>query len=192
MKKYLLIMTFILLGIILSGCNDSWSNQDTAQDNINIVDTQAIEPQIESDINDTIQDDSIQAQETLISFFAYLSNQDFENALTLFELNEADNIWERLKDFSLPEDRNDKEKILQNYCQAIGTCLPANVIQIQKEDNDTYNLLVQFQNPDTSIFVLGPCCGATEEEMPSQDKFEFKVKKINGTFKVATPPIYRP
>jgi hypothetical protein len=96
----------------------------------------------------------MQAQKALVDFFAYLSNQDFENALTLFELNESDNIWERLKDFSLPEDADNQVKILQNYCKATGTCLPANVIQIQKEDNDTYNLIVQFQNIDGSIFVL--------------------------------------
>jgi hypothetical protein len=40
--------------------------------------------------------------------------------------------------------------------------------------------------------VLGPCCGATEEEMPPQDEFVFKVKKINGEFKVITVPVYIP
>ena len=175
MKKYLLIAVFLFIGIAFFGYNNFSSNENGA------------------DKTGSEQDELMRAEETLVSFFAYLSNQDFEKALSLFELSDDPaNSWEGLEIFSLPEDRNDKTKVLKNYCQATGTCLKARVIETKKEYNDTYNLVVQFQNADDSVFVLGPCCGATEEEMPPQDKFNFKVKKINNVFKVATAPIYVP
>jgi hypothetical protein len=34
---------------------------------------------------------------------------------------------------------------------------------------------VAYVNPDGSRFVLGPCCGATEEEMPPVDVFTVRV-----------------
>ncbi|MDD5749442.1 MAG: hypothetical protein PHO91_01485 [Patescibacteria group bacterium] len=139
-----------------------------------------------------IINEAVKAEQTLISFFTYLNDQDFDKALTLFELDGSTSSWENLEIFSLPEDRNDKAKILKRYCEATGTCLRAKVIDIKKENNGTYNLLVQFQKADGSTFVLGPCCGATEEEMPSQNKFNFEVKKIDNTFKVTTAPIYVP
>lgn len=64
--------------------------------------------------------------------------------------------------------------------------------KINEETNDTYNFLVQFIKKNNDIFVLGPCCWASEEEMPPKDKFNFKVKKINNSFKVITPPVYVP
>ena len=140
----------------------------------------------------SIKSEPAKAEEALVSFFMHLNNQDFEKALVLFELNGSTSSWEWLENFSLPEDRNDKAKVLQRYCEATGTCLQAEVIEIKKEAADSYNLLVQFQKTDGNTFVLGPCCGASEEEMPPQDKFEFKVKKIDGEFKVITAPIYVP
>lgn len=161
--------------MVLSGC-DNLLSKDTEYRNISA----------------SQQDESAKATETLVSFFTYLNNQDFEKALTLFELDDVANSWEGLETFSLPEDREDKAKVLKNYCKATNTCLRAKVIEIEKEADGKYNLVVQFQNADGSTFVRGPCCGATEEEMPSQDIFEFEVKKINNVFKVMTAPIYIP
>lgn len=197
MKKYLLITAFLLLGVTLSGCSNPSSSENTTKtDQEKKIDKQEIgQPKKQNESNKTttsIQDESAKAVEVLVSFFAYLSNQNFEKALTLFELDDPANSWEGLENFSLPEDRNNKAKVLNNYCEATGTCLKAKIIETKKENDDTYNLVVQFQNTNGSIFVLGPCCGATEEEMPSRDKFDFKVKKINNLFKVTTAPVYRP
>lgn len=173
MKKTLLIICFIFLGLTLSGCNNISQNENTNQ-------------------NIQEKDGFKKAELALVSFFSYLSDQKFEKALTLFELEDSTNSWEGLESFSLPEDRNNKAKVIERYCEATRTCLKAKVIETKKETSDTYNLLVQFLNIDGSIFVLWPCCGASEQEMPSQDKFNFKVKKINNIFKVTTAPIYVP
>lgn len=181
MKNYLLATSLLCLTLILSACTNFVSNENRVDD------------VQESVLNAIQQDESARAEETLVSFFGYLNDQDFDNAMNLFELGgDSENSWEGLESFTLPEDRNDKGNVLRNYCEATGTCLNATVIEIEKETDSIYNMVVQFQNDDGSTFVLGPCCGATEEEMPSQDKFNFKVQKINNDFKVTTPPIYVP
>jgi hypothetical protein len=186
MKKPLLIIAFLLLGITISGCRAPSLNENTNKE----IEQQ--QNQNESDKISSTKDESIKAAEALVSFFMYLSNQNFEKALTLFELDDSANSWAGLESFSLPEDRNDKVKVLKSYCKATETCLEAKVIETKQETNDSYNLVVQFKNTDGSTFILGPCCGATEEEMPSKDKFDFKVKKFNNEFKVTTAPVYSP
>lgn len=142
----------------------------------------------EKDITILPKSDEETVKETLISFFDNLKNGEFEKALAIFELDD----WQVIDTFSPPEERDNKAKVLENYCKAVGTCLKANVLEIKKEKSGEYNLVVQFEREDGSIFVLGPCCGETEETMPPQDKFDFKVKKIDGVFKVLTPPVYVP
>lgn len=136
--------------------------------------------------------ESEMAAEALILFFDYLSQNEFEKALTLLSLEGPEDTWQWLANFSLPEDRDDQAKILENYCQATGTCLKAKVLSTQINENNEYDLVVQFINQDQSTFVFGPCCGESEETMPSKDKFDFKVKKINNKYMVLTPPLYRP
>jgi hypothetical protein len=166
MKK-ILFTIFLCSIVVLTGCSNT-SNKINEQDDLSI------------------------AENALISFFDHLDSQNFEKALELFELNHSADSWEGLEIFSLPEERDNRAQVLKNYCAATGTCLKAMVIDTIKENEETYNLLVQFKRADGSIFILGPCCGATEEEMPSQKEFNFKVKKINNEFKVITTPIYVP
>jgi len=150
------------------------------------------QPKEQKNIEPVSKDESEMAKTALVTFFDYLSKNEFEKALSLFSLDDPTNSWEGLESFSLPEERNNKAKVLENYCKATGTCLKAKVLEVKKATDDEYNLVVQFLNKDSSIYVFGPCCGATEETMPSKDKFDYKVKKINNTFKVLTAPLYRP
>ncbi len=187
MSKTLLITSFLFLVIALSGC-DNFSVNENIDNDIEQQGRQNDSGKISSE-----QDESTKAEDALVSFFTHLENQDFEKALLFFELDDPVNDWEGLESFSpLTEDRRSKANVLKNYCEATGTCLEARVIETKKGNNDTYDLVIQFKNPDGSTFVLEPCCGATEEEMPAQDKFDFKVKKINNDLKVTTAPVYRP
>ncbi|RJR31636.1 hypothetical protein C4569_01600 [Candidatus Parcubacteria bacterium] len=177
MKKLLFTAALLFIGLVVSGCTLLKDNNNGQQN--------------KADRIVSAQDEITQAQEALITFFKYLSRQDFESALTLFEPDE-ENSWEWIANFTIEEDRNNKAEVLKNYCEAVGTCLEVKIIEAKKEVDDVYNLVVQFQKPDGGVFVLGPCCGATEEEMPPQNKFNFTVKKINSVFKVTTAPVYRP
>jgi hypothetical protein len=153
-------------------------------------------PKESQNIVPVLKDESEMAKNTLVAFFDYLSKNEFEKALGLFSPDDNTDIggfsWEGLADFSLPAERNNKAKVLENYCKATGTCLKAKVLEVKKGTGDNYDLVVQFLNADGSVFVKGPCCGATEETMPSTSKFDFKVKKINNAFKVLTNPVYIP
>ena len=63
----------------------------------------------------------------------------------------------------------------------------------QELRGDTYIFQVEFNNPDGSLFVRGPCCGATETGMPSVSEFEFRVgRDVEGQFLVLDTPPYVP
>ncbi len=136
-----------------------------------------------------VVDEAVIAQNTLTSFFDNLNKQNFVKALEYFTTDKE--IWESLNIYN-PERETDHDDIIENYCQATLTCLPVNNIESTKISGDEYQYKVQFYKNDGSVFVLWPCCGATEEEMPPKDTFEYTVKKINDTFKVITPPLYVP
>ena len=129
------------------------------------------------------------AENTLTAFFENLSKNEFSKAINFFSPNDSD--WENLKVYNEPNE-TDKVKMIENYCKATTTCLEAEILETAKISEDEYRMIVRFLNKDGGIYVLGPCCGATEEEMPPQNEFDFTVKKINGSFKVITPPVYVP
>lgn len=199
-----LLLTIIITAIVVAGIVLSFidltqkSSEKSVIDNRNIVESEQFNQESKrveqlkekGDIISVSVDESEMAKNTLISFFDYLSKNEFEKALTLLNLDEGE--WEGLSIFSLPEERSNKAKVLETYCQAVGTCLRAEVLDVKKEMSDEYSLVVQFLNKDGSIYVFGPCCGATEETMPSKKEFDYKVKKIDDIFKVETAPLYRP
>lgn len=72
-------------------------------------------------------------------------------------------------------------------------CLEVRSTTFKELRGDTYVFQVEFSNPDGSLFVLGPCCGATETEMPSVSQFEFRVDRVAGSkFVVLDAPPYVP
>lgn len=154
-------------------------------------------------------DEPADAEKILVDFFTYLNHKDYNKAVDLLTIPEkasqecpldADEFdgcgnysWEGLESFSRQEERNNKAKVLENCAHTTKEAtLKPNIIGIQKYSEGKYIFTVQFFKNDGSILVEGPCCGATEEQMPSLDKFEYKVKKIDGIFKVITPPVSRP
>jgi hypothetical protein len=55
-----------------------------------------------------------------------------------------------------------------------------------------FEFVVEFIWLDGTLFMLGPCCGATEAEIPPVWQFPYTVKKIDGMFKVIEGPVYVP
>ncbi|MFH1030271.1 MAG: hypothetical protein V1770_03370, partial [bacterium] len=154
-----------------------------------------------------LKDESAEAEKVLLEFFGYLKNKEYDKAVGLLEIPEnaiqecsmdedgfdgcPNETWNGLKTFSPQEDENSKAKVLENYASLKKEAeLRANVLEIKKYSEGKYILTVQFLNSDGSILVEGPCCGNTEEG--STDKFEYKVKKIDGVFKVITAPLHIP
>lgn len=132
------------------------------------------------------------AETVLTAFFGDLASGLFDEAVPKFAPEENDpEAWNWLAGFG-EDGAEGRDRVLKNYCAAVGTCLPAKVVSSVSEEAGTFVFKVQFLKPDGGIFVLGPCCGASEEEMPSRDTFDYIVKKIDGTYKVITPPQYVP
>lgn len=51
---------------------------------------------------------------------------------------------------------------------------------------------VSFFNPDGSTFTLGPCCGASEADMPPRSVFPYEVIVAEGKYLVLGTPPYVP
>ena len=57
---------------------------------------------------------------------------------------------------------------------------------------DDFRFTVELQNPDGSLFVLGPCCGADPDTEPPWTQFDFLVKRTDSGFLVQDLPVYVP
>jgi len=139
------------------------------------------------------------AKETLINFFDYLRDGQYDKAVLLFEPWEEGmgihhSSWEGFFSFLLQEERNEKgkPKALGIVYTSVGTPIRVNVLDIRKSDKNVYRSKVQFVKNDGTIYTYGPCCGATEDSMPSQTEFVYFVERIDGVYKVRTPPLFRP
>lgn len=183
MKKTLLFGLFVGIVLVFVGCSQNVDEKRS-------VDTLTVPVGKDDDVEVEEIDYPVTAEETLVAFFDYLSRGEFGNAVKLFSSDESD--WESLWVYSSAEERNDKAKVLENYCKATLTCLSAEVVEAGELANDEYDFVVRFLNSDGTIFVFGPCCGATEDQEPSKDKFDYKVKKVGDVYKVMAPPLYRP
>ncbi|MDA8242431.1 MAG: hypothetical protein M0Z67_18930 [Nitrospiraceae bacterium] len=137
------------------------------------------------------------AKETLIEFFNYLHGGQYDKAVLLFEpwekgVGRQRSNWEGISSILPPAERSDKGKALGAYYRSVGVPIRAKVLDIKKVADNEYKLKIQFLKDDGSIYVYGPCCGATEKEMPSETEFDYFVQGIKGIYKVRTPPLFRP
>jgi len=130
-----------------------------------------------------------EAQEALIKFFDLLNSKQYAEAESLYG-----GSFEGLQDNNPGVDPSDHVKLLENACEINGhQCLLASTVTFKSLQGDTYIFQVEFSNPDGSLFVRGPCCGANETDMPSVSQFEYHVARAaTGTFRVMDLPPYIP
>lgn len=55
-----------------------------------------------------------------------------------------------------------------------------------------FRFTVELQNPDSSLFVFGPCCGADPALEPPWTQFDFLVRKTGEKFLAQDLPVYVP
>lgn len=129
------------------------------------------------------------AEQAAIDFFDLLSSGKYQHAAEMYA---GDYAGLRDMNPALPE--NDHAALWRNACRINGfQCLPVHqVLEIEKFSLNEYRLKVQFQNPEGSVFILGPCCGADEEEMPPIAEFDVYVIERDGNFYVVSLPVYVP
>ena len=151
--------------------------------------TQQVQPvlTIEPTISKDISLDN--ARFALLTYFTLLHDKNYTEAITYHGSG-----YEYLQGWNPNVNKNDYVKLLENGCTENGLhCLKVSSILEEKIVSPTeYTFKIQFSNEDGTIFKRGPCCGATEKEMPTQTNFDYTVRKIDLNFKVTTQPVYTP
>ena len=130
-----------------------------------------------------------EAQQALISFFSLLNTKKYDEAVSLYG-----GSYEQLQIFNPEIDPKDHVALWSWVCESrILQCLTVRTATFKNLQGDTYVFQVEFSNQDGSLFVLGPCCGANETEMPPVSQFEYKVtRNASGQFVVMDLPPYVP
>jgi hypothetical protein len=129
------------------------------------------------------------AQEVLVNFLTRLHTKNYAEAVSLYG-----GEYEQLQVFNTEIDPNDHLALWTWACdQQLLQCLGVRSTTFQELSGTAYIFQVEFNNPDGSLFVLGPCCGANETEMPPVSQFEFTVtRNAEGKFVVLNTPPYVP
>lgn len=130
-----------------------------------------------------------EAYDTLINFLTLLQTKNYLDAAPLYG-----GEYEQLQVFNTEIDPNDHFALWAWACDhQMLQCLEVRSATFKELRGGTYIFQVEFSNPDGSLFVLGPCCGANETEMPPVSQFEYAVNRnTDGKFVVMTTPPYIP
>ena len=146
-------------------------------------------PNVATPVPTPLSSTASEAQEVLIKFFGLLNSKQYAEADALYGGD-----YEQLKVFSSDTDPSDHAKLWADACQLAGLqCLEVRSATFKNLQGDTYIFQVEFSNPDGSLFVLGPCCGANETEMPPVSQFEYAVaRNADHQYVVMNLPPYVP
>jgi hypothetical protein len=154
-KVTILFLCFVLM----QGCNLPLANQldSTTETLPGEISTESITSQIDA-----------QASSTLRSFFAYLNQGDYEQAVRLYG-----GSYEELYYMNPTINPENKADLLESGCQFNGfMCMKVlNESLVEVKETREFMFEVNFANPDGSLYIMGPCCGASEEVSPPKSNF---------------------
>lgn len=130
-----------------------------------------------------------EAQQILVEFFSLLNSREYDEAVPLYG-----GSYEQLQIFNPEIDSADPVALWEWVCESrILQCLQVRTATLMNLQGNTYVFRVEFNNPNGGLFVLGPCCGANETEMPPVSQFEYPVARTTeGKFVVMELPPYVP
>ena len=125
----------------------------------------------------------------LVDFLTLLHTRHYVDAVSLYG-----GEYEQLQVFNTEIDRNDHVALWSWACDhQLLQCLEVRSATFKELRGDLYIIQVEFNNPDGSLFILGPCCGAEETEMPPVSQFEFTVSRnTDRRFVMMNMPPYVP
>ena len=131
------------------------------------------------------------ALQSLMSFFDHLSAGRYEEASQLYG-----GPYEQLIHHNPALDPQDHAALLRNACTVNGfQCLRVRTARLHQQvaSGAEFHFRVEFSTPDGGLFVRGPCCGASETDMPPQSEFLFTVTMSkDGEYRVQDLPVYVP
>ncbi|HLF90975.1 MAG TPA: hypothetical protein VI451_18675, partial [Anaerolineales bacterium] len=127
------------------------------------------------------------ARNSLLSFFTGLHEGRFAEAAILY--------GGPLDIVVVPNPESppsDPGQFWEEACHLLQCLLVANIVEEEQIAPDEFRFVIEFVWDDGTRFQFGPCCGATEADMPPVWQFPYMVKKIDGQMKVMEPPVYVP
>ncbi len=130
------------------------------------------------------------ARQVLLAYLDALKKADYQAVVELYGGSYA---WLAEMNPDLPAE--DRLALWTRACQQNGfvcNLTVKNWVQVAQLSPDQFRFTVELQNPDGSLFVLGPCCGADVEEFPPLTQFDFLVQHVGDAFLVQSLPIYVP
>lgn len=129
------------------------------------------------------------AREALTSYFSLLRAGRYGEAIHYYG-----GTYDILRGWNPDIDEDDYATLFKRGCTGNGLqCLRIRIIVREEQVSPTeFRFIVEFMNDDGTPFVRGPCCGATEEQMPPQAQFTFTVRKADNRFLVQDLPVYVP
>ena len=130
-----------------------------------------------------------EAHDVLVGFLTLLHTKSYTEAAPFYG-----GEYDSLQVFNPQIDPDDQVALWTWACEnKLLQCLEVRSVAFQELVGDSYIFQVEFNNLDGSLFVLGPCCGANETEMPPVSRFEFTVSRnADGKFVVMNAPPYVP
>ena len=130
-----------------------------------------------------------EAHGVLVDFLTLLHEKKYAEAVPLYG-----GEYEPLQVFNPEIDPDDHLALWTWACDnQLLQCLEVRSATFKELRGDSYVFQVEFNNPDGSLFVRGPCCGADETEMPPVSRFEFMVSRnADGRYVVMNTPPYVP
>lgn len=137
----------------------------------------------------TPDSESSAAQLTMLQYFDYLNSGNFGQGAALYG-----GPQEEMQVNNPEVDPDDLAALLESACRFQLRCLPVkDVVGSEEVSPGEFVFQVEFEGPDGETFVLGPCCGASEEIMPPMSVFEVRVRRTAaGDFEVLDLPVYVP
>jgi hypothetical protein len=127
------------------------------------------------------------ARNTLLSFFTYLHEGRYAEAAPLY--------GGPLDAVVVPDPESaggDPGRFWEQACFLLQCLLVADIVEEEQVAPDEFRFLVEFMWDDGTLVTLGPCCGASEADMPPVWQFPYTVRVIEGQFAVMEPPLYVP
>lgn len=132
--------------------------------------------------------DVAQARDALREYFNALYAGDHERVIELYG-----GSYELLQEWNPAVPVDDHDLLFWYACNVNGlVCLPVKDIISEAFDGEKFTFTVEFLTKSGDVFVLGPCCGASEEDEPSQTQFKFTVRKAGDNYLVEELPVYTP
>ena len=129
------------------------------------------------------------AEQTAVAFFNDLSAGRYEKAAAMYAGDYA-----TLASLTSEISSNDLAALWKNGCEISGLqCLPIyRIINTEKFSLNEFGISVEFKDPYGGVFVQGPCCGATAEEMPPVSQFDVYVIERDNNYYVTSLPVLLP